>query len=79
MYIKSLPNVHSVVTATTKFFCLESLYCITLNLEELLLNQPVTAYRFVNQAEVTIDRVDDKEEMQLTDVSISVPSKNTII
>ncbi len=30
----------------------------------------MTAYRFVNQAEVTIPGVNDKEEMQMTDVRI---------
>lgn len=39
------------------------------NSERLMLTRPIKEYHFVAQAETTIDGVDDKEEMLITDVS----------
>ncbi|PIO64475.1 hypothetical protein TELCIR_13894 [Teladorsagia circumcincta] len=36
--------------------------------ERLMLTRPIKEYHFVAQAETTIDGVDDKEEMLITDV-----------
>jgi myosin heavy subunit len=40
--------------------------------EKLFLTRPIREYHFISQAEVTIDGVDDKEEMGITDVSVRV-------
>ena len=37
-------------------------------LDRLFLTRPIKDYHFVAQAEVTIEGVDDKEEMMITDV-----------
>jgi hypothetical protein len=36
--------------------------------EKLLLDQEMKFYHFVSQAELTIDGIDDNEEMTMTDV-----------
>ncbi|VDN34441.1 unnamed protein product [Cylicostephanus goldi] len=43
--------------------------------EKLMLTRPIKDYHFVAQAEVTIDGVNDKEEMLLTDVSLNFQQK----
>ncbi len=40
--------------------------------EKLELDKHVKEYWYVNQAEVTINGVDDKEEFQLTDVCLAL-------
>uniref|UniRef100_A0A0R3RFG9 Myosin head n=1 Tax=Elaeophora elaphi TaxID=1147741 RepID=A0A0R3RFG9_9BILA len=40
--------------------------------EKLFLTREITYYRLISQAEVTIDGVDDKEEMQITDESFDI-------
>ncbi|CAI4223566.1 unnamed protein product [Auanema sp. JU1783] len=40
--------------------------------ERLLLDRPIKDYKFVAQAEVTIDGVDDKEEMLLTEEAFNI-------
>uniref|UniRef100_A0A0N5AQ97 Myosin head n=1 Tax=Syphacia muris TaxID=451379 RepID=A0A0N5AQ97_9BILA len=40
--------------------------------EKLFLTKDIRSYRFVSQAEITIDGVNDKEEMQITDESFGI-------
>lgn len=40
--------------------------------EKLFLTRPIKEYTFVSQAEVTIDGVDDKEEMMITDEAFDI-------
>lgn len=40
--------------------------------EKLLLDRPIKEYHFVAQAEITIDGVDDKEEMQITNEAFDI-------
>ncbi|KAI1730163.1 myosin head (motor domain) domain-containing protein [Ditylenchus destructor] len=40
--------------------------------QKLFLDRSITDYRFVSQAEVTIEGVDDREEMQVTDESFDI-------
>lgn len=40
--------------------------------EKLFLTRPIKEYTFVSQAEVTIDGVDDKEEMLITDEAFDI-------
>ncbi|VDK52965.1 unnamed protein product [Anisakis simplex] len=40
--------------------------------EKLFLTRDIRSYHFVSQAEITIDGIDDKEEMQITDESFDI-------
>uniref|UniRef100_A0A9J2Q4T1 Myosin motor domain-containing protein n=1 Tax=Ascaris lumbricoides TaxID=6252 RepID=A0A9J2Q4T1_ASCLU len=40
--------------------------------EKLFLTRDIRSYHFVSQAEITIDGIDDKEEMQMTDESFDI-------
>lgn len=40
--------------------------------EKLLLDRPIEDYHFVSQAEVSIEGVDDREEMLVTDESFDI-------
>lgn len=57
---------------------LDQTLCIW-HLDRLKLTNDITYYHFSSQAELTIDGVDDKEEMGLTQVMISTMDKWNVL